>query len=58
MMNLASITYPSGGGSQTDNYWYNALGQRTRHYFSGGYRRYVYDGGRVLEVTNDAGDDV
>jgi len=29
-----------------------------RHYFSGGYRRYVYDGDRMLEVTNDAGNDV
>ena len=55
---LTSVTYPSGGGSQTDSYEYNALGRRMRHYFSGGYRRYVYDADRVLEVTNDAGDDV
>ena len=55
---LTSVTYPDGEGTQTDGYEYNALGQRKRHHFSGGYRRYVYAGERVLEVTNDAGDDV
>jgi len=52
---LTSVTYPSGGGSVTDLYYYNALGQRMRARLGGTWWRYVYDGERVLEETNDSG---
>ena len=45
----------SAGGSQTDSYWYNALGQRMRANLNGAIYRYVYDGERVVEETNDGG---
>jgi len=42
-------------GGVTDLYYYNALGQRYRARLSGAYWRYVYNGDRVLEETNDSG---
>ena len=42
-------------GGVTDLYYYNALGQRYRARLGGTYWRYVYDGDRVLEETNDSG---
>jgi len=53
-----SMTYPSGGGSATDTYEYNALGQRMRAMLEGWARRFVYFGDRVLEVRTDGGDEV
>jgi len=49
-----SITYPSGGGSVTDLFTYNALGQRMRARLNGTWYRFFYNGNRVLEETNDA----
>jgi YD repeat-containing protein len=46
-----SIAYPAGA----DTYVYNAFGQRTRANLSGAIFRYVYNGDRVLEQTDDAG---
>jgi len=46
-----SITYPTG----TDTFVYNALGQRMRASLDGTAYRYVYNGNRVLEETNDSG---
>ncbi len=45
------IAYPAG----VDTYVYNAFGQRTRANLSGAVLRYVYNGDRVLEQTDDAG---
>ncbi len=45
---LTSVTYPSGGGSATDTYLYNALGQRMQANFNGVIRNYLYHGDRVL----------
>jgi len=42
-------------GGVTDLYYYNALGQRYRTRLGGTYWRYVYNGDRVLEETNDSG---
>jgi len=42
-------------GGVTDLYHYNALGQRYRATLGGTYGRYVYNGDRVLEETNDSG---
>jgi len=39
----------------TDLYYYNALGQRMRARLGGTWWRYVYNGERVLEETNDSG---
>ena len=44
------MTCPTG----TDSFTYNALGQRTRALLNGTARRYVYNGERVLEETDDA----
>jgi len=52
---LNQVTYPSGGESVTDLYYYSALGQRMRARLSGTYWRYIYNGDRVLEETNDTG---
>ena len=49
---LTSITYPPNG---TDSFTWNALGQRMRASTNGTVFRYVYNGDRVFEVTNDAG---
>ncbi len=46
-----SIVYPAG----VDTYVYNAFGQRTRASLNGTIFRYVYNGSRVLEQTDDAG---
>jgi RHS repeat-associated protein len=46
-----SITYPTG----TDSFLWNALGQRMRATLNGTVKRYIYDGDRVLEQTDDAG---
>ena len=45
------ITYPTG----SDSFLWNALGQRMRATLNGTVKRYVYDGDRVLEQTDDAG---
>jgi RHS repeat-associated protein len=50
-----SIIYPSGGGSVTDLFYYNAFGQRYRARLSGTYYRYLYDGDRLMEELNDSG---
>jgi len=52
---LTSLIYPPGGGSATNAYYYNAFGQRYRARLGGTYWRYVYNGDRVLEETNDSG---
>ncbi|UCC68811.1 MAG: RHS repeat-associated core domain-containing protein, partial [Armatimonadota bacterium] len=52
---LQWVTYPSGGGSETDLYWTSALGQVYRSRLQGSYYRYIYDGNRVLEQTDDSG---
>ena len=46
-----SITYPTG----SDSFLWNALGQRMRATLNGTVKRYVYDGDRVVEQTDDAG---
>jgi len=48
---LTSITY----GGVTDLYYYNWQGLRYRARLAGTYWRYVYNGDRVLEETNDSG---
>ncbi len=48
---LTSVTYPGG----TDSFSYNALGQKMRAVLGGTAYRYVYNGDRVMEETNDAG---
>jgi RHS repeat-associated protein len=52
---LTSVTYPSGGTSVTDNYYYDAMGHRYRSQLNGTYYRYIYNGDRVLEDTADNG---
>ena len=47
----ASITY----GGVTDLYYYNWQGLRYRARLSGTYRRYLYNGERVLEELSDGG---
>ena len=46
-----SITYPTG----SDSFLWNALGQRMRATLTGTVKRYIYNGDRVLEQTDDAG---
>jgi len=46
-----AITYPTG----SDSFLWNALGQRMRATLNGAVKRYIYDGDRVLEQTDDAG---
>ena len=46
-----SITYPTG----SDSFLWNALGHRMRATLNGTVKRYIYDGDRVLEQTDDAG---
>jgi YD repeat-containing protein len=46
-----AITYPTG----SDSFLWNALGQRMRATLNGTVKRYIYDGDRVLEQTDDAG---
>jgi hypothetical protein len=48
---LTSLT----SGGVTDLYYYNALGQRYRARLNGTYWRYVYNGDRVLEETDNLG---
>jgi len=48
---LTSVTYPGG----TDSFSCNALGQKMRAVLGGTAYRYVYNGDRVMEETNDAG---
>jgi len=46
---LTSVTYPSGEGSVTDLFYYNALGQRMEARLSGITWSYLYHGDRVLQ---------
>ena len=48
---LTRVTYPTG----TESFVYNALGQRMKLSENYVVTRYVYDGDRVLEETNNAG---
>ncbi len=48
---LKQITY----GGVTDKYYYDWQGRRYRAKLNGTYYRYVYNGDRVLEETNDSG---
>ncbi len=48
---LKQITY----GGVTDLYYYDWQGRRYRAKLNGTYYRYVYNGDRVLEETNDSG---
>ena len=49
---LKTVTPPVGS---SENFTYNALGQRMKLSVNYVVTRYVYDGDRVLEETNDAG---
>ncbi len=52
---LTSLTYLSGTENVTDLYEYDPSGRRLRARLDGTYYRYIYNGERVLQETDDAG---